>query len=414
MNYPARDKIENASIRLMRTAPFYGSIVVSLKRVESRERKSMWTDGKILGYNPDFVDKIAPGDIYECDLKFVTAILAHEAAHVAAMHHLRMCRASDHEVANEAMDHVVNHILRQDMSVGMNKKSTPTFTLPDDALDDPRFHGMSTEEVYNTLMDEKRKRNRGSQPQGGGTGKSSSIGEVLPFPSPSGAPEPSDEELAEEEERQKRQNIQASDIAKMCSNESAGAERMVEEQNSAVVDWRAVLRRFVSDSMNKDDYSFKRPSRRASSDLILPSLYSPDRGRVIMCVDTSGSIGQGELNAAIAECLSCLDEYSESADVPQLPIVYCDSSVCGFEMLERYGTPAPKGGGGTDFEPAITFSESKKDELDLKAIVYFTDGCCSSFGNEPSMPVLWLLNSRNPDRFNPPFGEVAPFVVKSK
>jgi len=60
----------------------------------------------------------------------------------------------------------------------------------------------------------------------------------------------------------------------------------------------------------------------------------------------------------------------------------------------------PHGGGGTDFAPV--FAEIIEHGLTPVAIVFLTDLCCSSFGDQPDAPVLWVST----DESTAPFGEV--------
>jgi predicted metal-dependent peptidase len=59
------------------------------------------------------------------------------------------------------------------------------------------------------------------------------------------------------------------------------------------------------------------------------------------------------------------------------------------------------GAGGTDFKIPI---ENVLENNDPIALIYFTDGMCSSFPKPPSIPVLWVLTSRL-EGWSPPFGE---------
>ena len=61
-------------------------------------------------------------------------------------------------------------------------------------------------------------------------------------------------------------------------------------------------------------------------------------------------------------------------------------------------------GGGTSFVPPFDYCEENDIEPDF--LIYFTDGYCSNFADEPDYPVLWVLFEDNP-YFDPPYGEVA-------
>ncbi len=61
-----------------------------------------------------------------------------------------------------------------------------------------------------------------------------------------------------------------------------------------------------------------------------------------------------------------------------------------------------KGGSGTDFKPG--FEYIKKEDILPSCVIYFTDGYCDSFLEEPDFPTLWLLTDK--DNLQPSFGEV--------
>ncbi len=94
----------------------------------------------------------------------------------------------------------------------------------------------------------------------------------------------------------------------------------------------------------------------------------------------------------------------------ELTVIFCNAAIQGEpetltqgEDLKKYPTP----GGGTDFRPPFQYVE--QEQLDPKALIYFTDGECNLFPETPpDYPVLWIL-SQEPTcyRWNPPTGETA-------
>lgn len=131
----------------------------------------------------------------------------------------------------------------------------------------------------------------------------------------------------------------------------------------------------------------------------MPSLQTVERGKFILVIDTSGSIDEQLLNDFGGEMQSILSEVAENVIV-----YYVDTKIQKideFEQDEEMVLQA-KGRGGTDFKPA--FDHIEKNGVDCAALVYFTDGECNSFPNDPGFPVLWGIYGN--DKFKPPFGEV--------
>ncbi len=428
------------------SAPFYGSIIVGLIRKADPGCRTMWVDGVHLGYEPEFVNELTPGnDLRTADFSKLTTVLAHEAGHIAAMHHLRL-EGRDPELANKAADYVVNGLLSKEVTKSWRGTPVPTFKLPDDALLSSRFDGMAFEEVYNILKRERSQKSGSSrQPQpnqssgsgnnGSGAGQppqpkpqqqgqqkspssnfgkgpvedSTNQGAVRPFPSPSGEVKATAQELRKEEQSQIMRNVLAMDAAKMCGAGSIAGERLLAEQKESKVDWREVLSRFTDDAINRVDYSYSRPDRRRSGgDFIFPSICKPDTARIVLCVDTSGSIDSNTLNLIASAMLSYVESFSGSVEDVAVPVVYCDSEVAGTETLTPGNKLTPKGGGGTAYSPALKYVDDKLAESDgAKAIVYFTDGYCYDFHYTPKLPVLWMLSGKSHNaNFKPPFGEV--------
>jgi predicted metal-dependent peptidase len=94
----------------------------------------------------------------------------------------------------------------------------------------------------------------------------------------------------------------------------------------------------------------------------------------------------------------------------KIHVLYVDTKVQNYEYFESCDLPlklSPVGGGGTDFKPGFFWLEEKG--IDVKAIVYFTDLCSSSFPEEPNYPVLWYRIGQFGSK--PPFGQIIDILV---
>ena len=109
----------------------------------------------------------------------------------------------------------------------------------------------------------------------------------------------------------------------------AGLLRWAEEILEPAVDWRkalaAELRRAVADTAGAVDYSYRRPSRRASvaGSVVLPALRRPVPEIAVVC-DTSGSMSEDLLAAALAEVEGLLRTVGMAR---QLRVLACDTAV---------------------------------------------------------------------------------------
>jgi predicted metal-dependent peptidase len=136
----------------------------------------------------------------------------------------------------------------------------------------------------------------------------------------------------------------------------------------------------------------------------LPSLNAPEIGKVILAVDTSGSINQEEIKSMVSEIKGILNAYPGT----ELTVIFCNNKIQGEpETLTQHDDlkEIPRPGGGTDFRPP--FDHAEKEQLDPKALIYFTDGECNDFPDPaPDYPVLWIL-TQEPTCYpwKPPTGE---------
>ena len=180
------------------------------------------------------------------------------------------------------------------------------------------------------------------------------------------------------------------------------AARAIRSQTEAKLDWREVLRRYLS-AAARSDYAWTPPNRRyIAQGLYLPSLKSETLGPIVVAVDTSGSIDDGTLAAFSAEIAGILEDAAPEC----VHVIYCDHAVAGSQLFEPGDPVALKalGGGGTAFKPV--FDWIAEHDIQPACAVYLTDLHGSAFGPAPDYPVLWVSTGRD----EAPFGEVLPFA----
>jgi predicted metal-dependent peptidase len=402
---PASELFAKARAALLVGAPFWGVLSLRLAPVADPSIRTMQTDGVSVRYNPAFVAGLSRGVLRTC--------IAHETMHCATLHHTRR-EGRDPRRWNIACDHAINPLLAE-----------AGFDLPDGALTDPAYAGMSAEDIYDRLpadddadgddgtgRDDPDGNDPGNDdpgglggvsdpPPGGGAGDAGQSGP----PDPSGQPgarviAPSSADLARQEEEWAIATAQAEATAKAMGVGAGDAARAIREQVAPKLDWRAVLRRYLS-AAAKSDYAWTPPNRRhIARGLYLPSLRSDTLGPVVVAVDTSGSIDDATLAGFSAEIAAILDEAAPEA----VHVVYCDAAVKATERFEP-GDPVhltPQGGGGTAFRPV--FDWVAQADIQPVCVVYLTDLDGEDFGAAPDYPVLWVSTFRT----RAPFGEVIP------
>ena len=131
----AMERISKARTVLVIRQPFWGTLALYLKLECTRSIETMSTDGIKLYFNPDFVLGLDFDELVGC--------IAHEVSHCAYRHHVRRGKR-ELGLWNDAADLVINPLLR-----------AAGFKLPDGALEESRFNGLASEEVYARLYSER-------------------------------------------------------------------------------------------------------------------------------------------------------------------------------------------------------------------------------------------------------------------
>ena len=154
----------------------------------------------------------------------------------------------------------------------------------------------------------------------------------------------------------------------------AGLLRWAQDVLEPVVDWRRVLaaelRRAVADTSGAVDYSYRRPSRRASvaGDVVLPALRRPVPEVAVVC-DTSGSMTEDLLAASLAEVEGLLRSLGLAR---QVRVLACDTAVGAARRVTSARQVELVGGGGTDMGAGIAAAAALRPRPAVTVVL--TDG----------------------------------------
>ncbi|MEU0882412.1 VWA-like domain-containing protein [Lentzea sp. NPDC005914] len=154
-----------------------------------------------------------------------------------------------------------------------------------------------------------------------------------------------------------------------------GWQRWAEEAFQPPQPWRellgAAVRSAVSSPGVGEDYTYARPSRRSAglSGVVLPSLRRRPP-RVVVIVDTSGSVSDTELGSAIVEIAAIARAVGGRRDL--VSVLSCDAAAhITHPLCNAEGIPLV-GGGGTDLRAG--FAKALRSSPRPDVVVALTDG----------------------------------------
>src|SRR5215468_10924883 len=427
-------KLLRARVQLLFKQPFFATLCLRLKLIPASV-PTMATNGKVIYYHSAFVESITQEQL--------EGVLAHEVLHCALAHHCRRGLRKK-RLWNIAADYAINPVVLKNGLV-----------LPAGALISPEYEGLCAEQIYDRMLQEGSGGSSQSAPQSSGSSRGSATpnsqpqagpsagGNTTPTPnatpSSSSSPHPTsqpeivedqddldqpraggfgevldatddDGDPAGEGERTRQASEwaiaaeQALQASKAQGHGTTDLERPLKESRESTQNWRAILREFVAATV-LSDYRWSPPNRRfVSAGIYLPSLHREGTGRLVIGVDTSGSVTERELQQFAGE----ISAISDQAQPERIHVVYCDEAVTG---SQEFGPSEPinlepRGGEGTDFRPVFQWVED--NNVEPACLIYLTDLACSDYPAEPPpYPVLWVTNSRR----TAPFGETVKIIA---
>lgn len=386
------------------TTKAWAYIIQTLRLTVTDKVDTMAVDGYFLYVNPSFIEGLS--------VRELAFVMAHEAYHVAARHHLRRAWRNP-KGWNIAADAVINANLNETF-YGFQDP-----VMPKDGIDKPWARSYTAELAYEKLKKDQQEQQQqqgqdegddaqqdgqgqgqgdgqdGDEQQGQGGGnpfedmKEQGWGDVIDR-----TDEMSTEEQIEAEEKAAKTVKRAVKVAQQQGHVPGCIKELV-PSDEAKQDWREVLRTFAS-NLIPTDYCWHKPDVRfLSQGSYMPGVIKENVGRIAICVDTSASISQPALEAFASETREIVEEIKPE----HVTVIYCDTKVQRVEEFEHGDDfrMEAEGGGGTRFRPAI----DRALETDPDAIIYFTDMGARDHGEDPGVPFLWATYDR--------WGATAPY-----
>ncbi|AFZ54701.1 vWA domain-containing protein [Cyanobacterium aponinum] len=413
--------ISHSRLRMRVKSPFFATLALFAQFKASYAIDTAATDGKTVFYHPEYLISLPKAQ--------QDGLILHEILHMALLHTIRR-HHRECQLWNIACDIVVNGLIAEDKN----------YELPPNGIRKPEWETKSVEEIYELLLQQPNESKPSllmpdllNQPlydsdneennQAETTNKSANNQQETIDKSPKNGNQTrsKDKFLANndinleveltgsiQEHKQGElkaywQNaMQQANIVARTSNQGklpAGMERQFKELQSAQIDWRTYLWRYLVQTPT-DFQGFDR--RFISHGLYLDTL-AGESVQVYVCIDTSGSISDHQMNLFCSELQGILGAYPHL----QCQLYYADANIYGgYELKANDDIPKPIGGGGTSFIPFFEQVEKTRDLCLQGVCVYLTDGYGDFPRDKPSLPVLWVVVPGGLDMDKFPFGEI--------
>jgi predicted metal-dependent peptidase len=362
--------------------PFFATLALFAPIRTTKAIDTAATDGESLYFNPKFIGGLTDSEL--------DGLLTHEVLHAALLHTIRRGTRTP-ELWNIACDIVVNGMARE---AGL--------ALPKGAVEHPPWEALSAEEIYHRLVKGRPEElNKLVLVDLMEPGQRPDNTEESPFAHKRGAVIRAHWKAALQQAR-----VVA---ARSSSGQGVGGAGMGLEWDAVTqpqLDWKTVLWRHLV--RTPTDFSgFDR--RFIGRGMYLDAL-DGEEVEVTVCVDTSGSIGDHELDLFLSEIRGILGSYPHI----RCQLFFADWDLYGpYELAKDTAVPTPEGGGGTTFVPFFEWlAEHPSERAHIERLaVYLTDGYGEFPEEPPEEPVLWVVTGDGLESDGFPFGEVARLLA---
>lgn len=392
----AQDRIEVAISKLIVFKPIFGTVFMYLNKIQTHNVPTIGV-GILrrvdlgLYYNPDFILGLTNLEL--------RAVLTHEALHVL-LHHIAR---SDHFAYNKK-----GYNIAADMAINCHIANLPpngyypsTFKLPD---------FQASEWYYEKLKQEGQKQGKSA----GEFGESS--GQQL-IDSHDGWGDCEEDVVKEKIQSIADKCIKAQE-EKGWSTIGTDLANAIIQANKPVINWKREVRWFINKLVlagrtvtrsrinRREQAMMKNRHDQLKGVYIQPGTKRDFTSRLLVALDTSGSVSDAEIQAFIGE-INGMCQHVEchvtmfDTSILQDPPIPIKKKIPGLSI---------KGRGGTDFNVAVRYAEAHKYD----GLIVFTDGFCP-FPAPPNngCRVLWGITPGG-DSVQPPYGKRVRIEIKQK
>lgn len=386
-----KSDIEMLKRKMLVKYPFFGSIVTNIGYKESKDIIAAATDGKIIYYNPDFLN--------ELNISEQIFIFAHEVCHIAFNHILRS-ENKDNDLWNIATDAVINQFLKRD-----------GLTMVQGGVDIKEAINYDVETLYEKLLQNKQSLESDKSKQDVGHDSHELWEQAVKKYKEENVNEKKDKTGLEKKQEELEKTGEKDAFKKNLEEKKKQLEGLKEEilkqslqkgtlangdvrsisdigTSKPIIDWRYALREAIKYGV---DWSYK--NAIIEDGIIKANLEEQPIPETEIVLDTSDSINNKLLRGFLRECKNILKQ-------SRLKVGCFDTKFYGFheiKTLSDIDNMILKGGGGTNFEVAVNAFTRRVENK-----IIFTDGYASM--PNTSIDVIWIVFGNK--KINPKSGKV--------
>lgn len=349
---------------------FLSTIFYSVQKSFSYDLPCAGTNGRVILFNPNF--------FAELNKEERLFVIAHEVLHIAFLHFVRQGNR-DQRIWNMAGDYVINYELQNNFD---------NISMPDGALYDWEYRNMTTEEVYDVLI-QKDPEELNQIMLNAKFGMKDIMEDSMTDASGESHPAASKDEVT-------TVLVQAEQVAQMqgAGNFSNTISKLLEAIKTVKIDWYTLLIDYVSKRI-KDSYSFTKRNRRYSH-MYLPSMNSLGMGTIAVYMDVSSSV---EIDT-LRRFLGAIQDIKDLCKPELLKIVPFNTELLNPYLFNR-DEEIPINldfdiYGGTDINPCLKDMNEQKYDISI----VFSDGYFMSIDEEIPESIFWTIYDDSSRRFN--------------
>ena len=373
------DMLAKAGKDLMLQEPYYGFFLIMLNKFWSNKIPTAGVGKNGINYqliiNSEFWENLTE------DQRM--GVLKHELLHIAFGHLSTAFKFSDRKLANIAMDMEINQYIPKDW-------------LPEDGIFIENYPDLNLDTKAGCRYYYDKLRLAKDQKDQTGTSGDSNFDKLCDqLDSGEGLPDHSTwdefEDLSEAERKLIDKQVQR--ILSEAKEQTLKKQGRVPGEIDGLIiidqiiapkfNWKAYIRRFTGISTKIFTKKLRRKDNKRYSDN--PGLKIKMRQKMLLAIDTSGSVSNDELKEFMNEIYHI---YKAGVDIT---IVQCDTQITSIKDYKGKFELEVSGRGGTSFDPVLEYFEQNPQ---FTSLIYFTDGECNTY-KKPSGKILWVLSERS-------------------